>query len=126
MTTRGIAYLLCAFLAVPLCCCGWHGVTTAVAEVEQEVACPLCHAVEPAAAPDDDGCPCMKDLVQRDLGPRALNLEGPGWSLALLAAEQERILKPHHGVAEVPRAARRSSLPTGPPRLYLKHQAWLC
>lgn len=125
MTSRGFAFLLCAFLAVPLCCCGWHGVS-ASAESEAEVACPLCQAAEPADAPEDDGCPCMKDVLQRDLAPRALNVEGPGWSLALLAENVDIRGSVSNWRHERRLTWRSNTLLTGPPRLYLKHHTWLC
>lgn len=122
MTPRWFAVLLCLFLAVPLCCCGWHG-----AQVEESaVACPMCAADESRDLEDDPGCPCASDLVQREAPPKTMLPASPGSVFATLS---ERLTGVSYQAGLPQQVRHRMDVPvrdTGPPRWYLLHQAWLC
>ncbi len=91
-----------------------------------EAVCPLCHADEPAVPEKKDGCPCLKDLVQRDLAPRAGTLEQTAWTLAHLSEFTHRTELPAAHNTNPFLAQMFMPLPTGPPRLFLRHRALLC
>lgn len=122
MPSRSIALFLFCLLAAPLCCCSWHGVMAAQAEV---TSCPMCQALA-GEAEDDADCPCAKELIQRDIAPK---------SSALLAASTDWVLassnqnwQPLAQTVFTPVLRQRlAACPlTGPPRLFLLHRAWLC
>jgi hypothetical protein len=122
MTLRSLAILLVFFLAAPLCCCGWHGV---VAGEEAAVSCPMCLALA-GESEDEPGCPCEKELIQRDLVPRLALPEVPRgafWVFPSATSWQPvwRAARPHFaGLTKVRSGGH------GPPRLFLLHGAWLC
>jgi hypothetical protein len=94
--------------------------------VEAEVGCPMCQAADSSNTADDDSCLCTRELIQRDLAPKAIKPAWPGSSFAILP---ETLVGQFTGVGlkrplvERFRVVVRSG---GPPRWYLKHRALLC
>lgn len=122
MTSRWIAIFLSLFLAVPLCCCGWHAAQVA----SEEPVCPACAAAGDTQSSSAPQCPCGSDLVQRDLAPKTIAAKAPTFSFANL---QETLIGLSFATAWR-REIALSSTPVpprrGPPRLYLRHRSLLC
>ncbi len=124
-TARWPAALLSLFLAVPLCCCGWHGLRAEEGQPAAAESCSLCHAAEQAPAPEEDGCPCLKDVTQRDLAPKGVSVSGPDWGFARVA-EVFHLDGPAQAKGLDASCVFYGGIrPTGPPRLYLRHHALL-
>jgi hypothetical protein len=93
---------------------------------EAEVGCPICQAVDSSNTADEDGCLCTRELIQRDVAPKAIKPTGPKSSFAILP---ETIGVPFTIVGLKRPSAERSRVvvrSAGPPRWYLKHRALLC
>lgn len=121
MMPRWFAVLLSLFLAAPLCCCGWHQ-----ALAEAEVSCPMCQESDGSGAEEEGSCLCTRELIQRDVAPKAIKPAGPGSSFAILPETlvgQFKLVGLMWSSEERFRVAVRSG---GPPRWYLKHRALLC
>lgn len=94
--------------------------------VEAEVGCPMCQAADSSNTADDDSCLCTRELIQRDVAPKAIKPAGPGSSFAILPetlAGAFAMVGLRRPLAERFRVVVRSG---GPPRWYLKHRALLC
>lgn len=125
MTSRWFALLLCAVLAAPLCCCGWHGLDGATVAAAEPV-CLHCQEAADLAPENEESCPCLSQLTQRDLAPRMLALEMPAWAFALLAETSEFSPPAWLLAADYRLPARAGPLPAGPTRLFIRHRALLC
>ena len=94
--------------------------------VEAEVGCPMCQAADSSNTADEDSCLCTRELIQRDVAPKAIKPAGPGSSFAILPetlAGAFAVVGLRRPLAERFRVVVRS---VGPPRWYLKHRALLC
>jgi len=122
MTPRWLAVLLSLFLAAPLCCCGWHRVA-----VGQDVAsCPMCEAADSSHRSESDDCACARELIQRDVAPRAVLPTEPGGSFACLPETLTGRVMAHRASWQRNFRFYVAERNTGPPRWYLKHRALLC
>jgi hypothetical protein len=90
------------------------------------VGCPMCQGLDSSGTADEESCLCTRELIQRDVAPKAIKPAGPGGSFAILP---ETLVDQFIGVGlkrplvERLRVVVRS---WGPPRWYLKHRALLC
>lgn len=126
MAHRWFTVFLSLLLAVPVCCCGWHSLMSAPAE--EEVACPMCLEAKAASeeGTEPNKCACSSDVLVRDLAPQAVWLPKPLPCFALLPESQVRLAHDDGSVLHGFAAAQRFPVDTGPPRLFLRHHAWLC
>jgi hypothetical protein len=126
MTPRWFTVLLSLFLAVPLCCCGWHSLQKPAAVAEEAMGCPMCQAAAASDDADDAGCPCMRELVQRDLAPKISTLSAPQPTFACLPETLTGLVVTRSWAREAVISFPLALQNTGPPRLYLRHHALLC
>jgi hypothetical protein len=126
MTSRWFTFLLCLFLAVPLCCCGWHGMKADAETAQTEKACPMCQATADSATTEKEGCPCTSDLVQRDLATQAPLPAPPAPVFASLAETLPAWIGAPLWTRTAPIRYSLAAQSQGPPRFYLKHHALLC
>jgi hypothetical protein len=90
------------------------------------VGCPMCQEVDSSGPADEGSCLCTRELIQRDVAPKAIKPAGPGSSFAILPetlAGPFTMVGLRRPLVERFRMVVRSG---GPPRWYLKHRALLC
>jgi hypothetical protein len=93
---------------------------------EAEAGCPMCQELDSSGPADEGSCLCTRELIQRDVAPKAIKPAGPGSSFAILP---ETLVGHFTGVGlKRPSVERfRVVVRSGePPRWYLKHRALLC